>query len=87
MPRVKGYSKKSIGKNIATEMAAGKPKKQAVAIALETARTAAKKAGKPGKGPKPKPTKRKVKHGSKKKVSTKKSPAKKKSASKKKTGS
>ena len=31
-------------------MKAGKPQKQAVAIALSTARTAAKKAGKPSKG-------------------------------------
>lgn len=48
----KGYSKKSISKNIKTEMASGKPQKQAIAIALETARTAAKKAGKPLKAPK-----------------------------------
>jgi hypothetical protein len=43
----KGYSKKSVSANIKTEMAAGKPQKKAVAIALETARTAKKKAGKP----------------------------------------
>lgn len=52
MPLTKGYSKKAIGKNIGREMAAGKPKKQAIAIALNTARTAAKKAGKPSKAPK-----------------------------------
>lgn len=46
MPLVKGYSKKSIGKNIGKEMKAGKPQKQAIAIALNTARAAAKKAGK-----------------------------------------
>jgi hypothetical protein len=46
MPLVKGYSKASIGKNIGKEIKSGKPKKQAVAIALNTARTAAKKAGK-----------------------------------------
>ena len=55
----KGYSRKSIGKNIKAEEKAGKPKKQAIAIALNTARTAAKKAGKPGKAPKPAPKKRK----------------------------
>lgn len=36
MPLAKG--KKNIGKNIATEEAAGKPKRQAVAIALNVAR-------------------------------------------------
>ena len=51
MPLKKGYSKKTIGQNIGKEMAAGKPKAQAVAIALNTARTAAGKAGKPGKAP------------------------------------
>lgn len=50
----KGYSKESISKNISTEMKAGKPQKQAVAIALSTARTAAMKAGKPSKAPKKK---------------------------------
>ena len=52
MPLKKGYSKATIGNNIKAEERAGKPKKQAVAIALNTARTAAKKAGKPGKAPK-----------------------------------
>lgn len=48
----KGYSKESIRKNISTEMKSEKPQKQAVAIALSTARTAAMKAGKPSKAPK-----------------------------------
>lgn len=52
MPLKKGYSKKSISSNIKAEMESGKPQKQAIAIALETARTAAKKAGKPSKAPK-----------------------------------
>lgn len=40
MPLIKSKSKKAIGKNIETEMHAGKEKKQAVAIALSTARRA-----------------------------------------------
>lgn len=38
MPLIKGKSKKSISKNIKTEMHAGKPQKQAVAIALSIAK-------------------------------------------------
>ena len=38
MPLEKGGSRATISKNIKTEMAAGKPQKQAVAIALNTAR-------------------------------------------------
>ena len=37
MPLIKGKSPKSFAKNIKTEMAAGKPKKQAVAIAYSEA--------------------------------------------------
>jgi hypothetical protein len=46
MPMKKGYSNKTVSKNIAMEMKAGKPQKQAVAVALSTARKAAMKAGK-----------------------------------------
>lgn len=51
MPLKKGYSKRAIESNIKTEIRAGKPRKKAVAIAMNTARTAAKKAGKPSKAP------------------------------------
>lgn len=44
MPLKQGYSKKTVSKNIKTEMKSGKPQKQAVAIALETARRAKAKA-------------------------------------------
>jgi hypothetical protein len=48
MPLVKSSSKKAVSTNIETEMAAGKPQKQAVAIALDVQRRAkaAKAAGK-----------------------------------------
>jgi len=43
MPLIKGYSARSISKNIRTELKAGKSRKQAIAIALATARKAKKK--------------------------------------------
>lgn len=46
MPLTKSTSKKAFEKNIRTEIAAGKPPKQAVAIAYATKRAAAKKTSK-----------------------------------------
>ncbi len=43
MPLIQGYSKKSINKNIRTEMRSGKSRKQAVAIALSVAKKAKKR--------------------------------------------
>jgi len=51
MPMKQGYSKKTIGKNVAMEMKSGKPRKQAVAMALSMASKSAKSAGKPRKAP------------------------------------
>ena len=44
MPLKKGFTKDSIGANIKREERRGKPKKQAVAIALNAARKAKRKA-------------------------------------------
>jgi hypothetical protein len=46
MPLIKSGSAEAVGKNIKTEMKAGKPKKQAVAIALNVERDNAKGARK-----------------------------------------
>jgi len=46
VPLKKGYSKATISKNIKTEIRAGVDPKQAAAIAYQTARKAAKAAGK-----------------------------------------
>lgn len=43
MPLKKGKSQATVSQNIKTEIAAGKPQKQAVAIALDTARRSGKK--------------------------------------------
>jgi hypothetical protein len=43
MPLIKGYSQKSIAKNIEKEIKAGRSRKQAVAIGLSVARQVKKK--------------------------------------------
>lgn len=43
MPLIKSKSKKAVGKNIAAETKAGRPRKQAIAIALDVQRRAGKK--------------------------------------------
>lgn len=45
MPLIKSPSKKAVGKNIKIEMAAGKPQKQAIAIALNVKSKAKPKRG------------------------------------------
>lgn len=46
MPLKKGTSAKTVSKNIETEIAAGKPRKQAAAIAYSEKKASAKKKGK-----------------------------------------
>ncbi len=50
MPLNKSGSKASIGENIKTEMAAGRPQKQAIAIAYSVKRQAKKNMAKIAKG-------------------------------------
>jgi hypothetical protein len=50
MPLDKSGSKASIGKNISTEMHAGRPQKQAIAIAYSVRRQAKKNMNKIAKG-------------------------------------
>jgi hypothetical protein len=52
MPLIHGFTRKSVSTNIKRLRKEGKSKAQSVAIALETARRAAKKKGKPSKAPK-----------------------------------
>ena len=46
MPLIKSASKKAVGTNIKTEEQAGKPRRQAIAIALDVQRRAKGKKGK-----------------------------------------
>ena len=52
MPLIKSASPKAVGQNIKTELAANRPKKQAVAIALNVARKAGANVPPPKKRPK-----------------------------------
>ena len=54
MPLKKGNSPSTIKANIVREKAAGKSQRQAVAIALNTARASVAKSGKPGNAPRKK---------------------------------
>jgi hypothetical protein len=47
MPLIKSASPKAVGENIKTELAAGKKRSQAIAIALNTQRQAKKRGGRP----------------------------------------
>lgn len=49
MPLIKSTGKKAVGKNIAAEMHAGKPQKQAIAIAMSTQRKAKGYGAMPGR--------------------------------------
>lgn len=51
MPVKSGYSRKTISENIRRERRAGRPERQAVAIALDVARRAAQRAGRPDRAP------------------------------------
>lgn len=51
MPLIKSAGRDAVSENINTEIKAGKPQKQAVAIALETADTAKRDRGVKVKGP------------------------------------
>lgn len=60
MPLEKGSSKKTISSNIRTEIAVGRPQKQAVAIALDVARRSKRdRADKIGNTNRPKTARRK----------------------------
>lgn len=50
MPLTKSPSRAAFSKNVATEMRAGKPQKQALAIAYSVKRRAGGKAPRPAKG-------------------------------------
>lgn len=49
MPLIKSGSRKAVGENIKREEAAGKPKAQSIAIALNVARKAGKKIPRKGR--------------------------------------
>jgi hypothetical protein len=48
MPLIKSKSDKAVGRNIKTEMKSGRPRKQAIAIALSTQRSAGGDSPAPG---------------------------------------